>query len=68
MEIIIDGSVLTVTGERSMPPACQRATVHRLEIPHGRFERDIDLPAGRFELSDREMSYGCLFIHLRKLG
>jgi HSP20 family molecular chaperone IbpA len=67
-EIIIDGNVLTIAGERSMPAACQRATVHRLEIPHGRFEREIELPKGRFELSEREMSCGCLFIHLRKLG
>ena len=66
-EIIIDSGILTITGERYMPAACQRATVHRLEIPHGRFERNIELPAGQFELAQREMTCGCLFINLKKV-
>ena len=39
-----DGARLSVVGRR--PLAIAAATVHRLEIPYGRFERTIDLPAG----------------------
>lgn len=66
IEITLDGGTLTIAGERSIPPPCRRATVHRLEIPHGRFERSIDLPAARLEIDTHELACGCLFIHLKK--
>jgi HSP20 family molecular chaperone IbpA len=66
-EIVIESGVLTLHGERSLPPPCRRATVHRLEIPLGRFERSIALPPGRFEIEHHELVSGCLFISLKKL-
>jgi HSP20 family protein len=66
LEVLIDGGILVVTGERALPPECRRAAVQRLEIPHGRFERQIELPAGRFEIGIRDLRDGCLVLNLRK--
>ena len=67
VEVVIDGKMLSVSGERTMPAQCQRAAVHRLEIPHGIFERNIELPSGRFEVGHRELNCGCLILSLKKL-
>ncbi|MFO1303664.1 MAG: Hsp20/alpha crystallin family protein [Burkholderiales bacterium] len=66
VEIRADGARLSVVGHR--PPAITGAAVHRLEIPYGRFERTIDLPAGRYELVERSLSEGCLVMKLRRLA
>ncbi len=58
---------VTVCGERALPPAFRTATVHRLEIPHGRFERRVALPPGRYELARKELVNGCLFLGLAKI-
>src|SRR4051794_19574393 len=50
LEVSVQSGVLTVAGTRRLPPAARGAAIHRLEIPHGRFERRIGLPAGRLEL------------------
>ena len=63
---IVDGGVV-IAGERSLPVQ-SRAIIHRLELPHGRFERRIALPAGRYELEQRDLADGCLILGLRKLG
>ena len=39
-----------------------------MELPHGRFERRVTLPPGRYELVRRELVDGCLTVILRKLG
>ena len=44
------------------------AAIHRLEIPYGRFERRIALPAGRFEVARSDLVDGCLTLSLRKLA
>jgi HSP20 family molecular chaperone IbpA len=59
-------SDITVCGERAQPPAFRSAVVHRLEIPHGRFERRVSLPPGRYELTHQELVNGCLFLGLTK--
>ena len=46
IETALDGCNLIVSGTRSVPRALRRATVHRFEIPTGRFERRVQLPAG----------------------
>ena len=60
-------NVVTVCGERALPPAFRSAVVHRLEIPHGRFERRVALPPGRYELARKELVNGCLFLGLSKI-
>ena len=64
VEIHTDGARLSVVGRR--PPAVGAATIHRLEIPYGLFERTIELPPGRYELGRREFADGCLLIELRR--
>jgi HSP20 family molecular chaperone IbpA len=59
---------VVVRGERAFPAAYQRAIIYRLEIPYGRFERRIALPAGRYQLIDRRLENGCLTLDLRRLG
>jgi HSP20 family protein len=67
-EVIIDGRSLVVAGHRQIPAPSPNARILRLEIPHGQFERRIDLPLGRYEISRRELVNGCLVLVLRKLG
>jgi HSP20 family molecular chaperone IbpA len=59
---------VTVCGERALPAEFRSAVVHRLEIPHGRFERRVSLPPGSYELARRQLVNGCLFIGLAKLS
>jgi HSP20 family molecular chaperone IbpA len=66
VEIRSDGARLSVVGRR--PLALAAATIHRLEIPYGRFERTIDLPPGRYDLVQREFADGCLLLELRRLA
>jgi HSP20 family molecular chaperone IbpA len=58
---------ILVQGERALPSAFRKALIHRLEIPHGRFERRVELPPGSYELDQNELRAGCLFLSLRKL-
>ena len=39
----LSAGVLIVSGERPLPAGLQDARIHRLEIPHGHFERRIEL-------------------------
>ena len=38
VEAIIDGADLVVVGTRVLPPQLRTATIHRIELPQGRFE------------------------------
>jgi HSP20 family protein len=67
LDVSIEGSLLIVAGQRRLP-AARGATIHRLEIPHGRFERRIRLPAERLRLDRSELASGCLFLRLSKLS
>jgi len=58
---------LSVSGERMLPKALRHAAIHRLEIPHGRYAREVDLPPGSYELGPRRLVNGCLFLNLTKL-
>jgi HSP20 family molecular chaperone IbpA len=65
--VSLSAGVLIVSGERPLPQEAERAKIHRMEIPHGRFERRIELPPARFEISGRHLANGCLMVLLRKL-
>jgi HSP20 family molecular chaperone IbpA len=67
VEVTSSGAHLRVVGMRPMG-AARGDAIHRLEIPFGRFERRVELPAGSFELSAREMVDGCLVLTLRRLA
>jgi HSP20 family protein len=63
---VIEGDDLVVSGIRIYPPEMRTATIHRLELPQGRFERRIRLPAGRYSDIKRAADNGCLTITLTK--
>lgn len=67
VEVQIEGRGLRVYGDRPLPSVFRNAAIHRLEIPHGRFERSIELPPGTYELGQRNSIDGCLFLSLRKV-
>jgi HSP20 family protein len=68
VEAVIDGDDLVVAGSRVLPPELRTAVIHRLELPQGRFERRIPLPAGQYAAVQRAMSHGCILITLEKSG
>jgi HSP20 family molecular chaperone IbpA len=51
---------------RRFPALAPEALIHRVEIPHGRFERRIRLPATRLKLRRSELASGCLTLVLSK--
>lgn len=68
LEVVLAPSLIIVRGERSLPANSHRAAIHRLEIPYGRFERRIALPAGEFEPVDQRLEQGCLVLELRRVS
>jgi HSP20 family protein len=68
VKVTLSAGVLIVTGQRSLPAELRNARIHRLEIPHGHFERRIELPPVRFELSGRHLANGCLMLQLHKIS
>jgi HSP20 family protein len=68
VQVTLNTGVLIVTGERPLPDELKDARIHRLEIPHGHFQRRIELPPARMELSGRHLANGCLMLQLHKVG
>jgi HSP20 family molecular chaperone IbpA len=62
----IEGSELVVAGSRILPPEWATAIIHRLELPQGRFERRVRLPAGTYKGVRRTTTVGLLLISLDK--
>lgn len=67
-EAAIDGGELVIGGTRVLPPELRYATIHRLELPQGRFLRRIPLPPGRYTAVRRTNVDGCLVVALEKAG
>jgi HSP20 family protein len=63
---LIEDGDLVVGGSRVLPAALRTAVIHRLELPQGRFERRLRLPAGRYSDVRRTTINGCLVITLQK--
>ena len=59
---------LLLTGRRRLPPEAERWVIRQLEIPYGRLERHIPLPAGQYRVAAHRYTNGCLEIQLRKEG
>ena len=70
VQVVIDGGTLIITGLRPMPGQSRSTMIRRLEIPYGRFERRIALPAhlpqGGLELVDKALVDGCLILLFAK--
>lgn len=67
VDLVIGGGELAVIGTRRLPTVPGPARIHRMELPHGRFERRVALPPGAYELARRDLVDGCLTVVLRKL-
>jgi HSP20 family protein len=67
-EAVIDGADLVIGGTRVLPRALATATIHRLELPQGRFHRRVPLPPGRYTSVSRSAVDGCLLVTLEKVG
>ncbi len=69
VEALIEGGMLRVAGTRILPPELRAAAIHRLELPQGRFERQVPLPAGRYSPQVRHaLVNGCLVVRLDKIA
>jgi HSP20 family molecular chaperone IbpA len=66
VQAAIEDGALVVAGDRILPPELRTAAIHRMELPQGRFERRLPLPAGRYDQVRRFASNGCLVVSLRK--
>ena len=62
---VVDGD-LVIAGTRVLPRELQTAVIHRLELPQGRFERRVRLPAGTYRQPQRAVANGCLLVRLGK--
>ncbi len=67
MELVVSHRELAIIGTRRLPALPGSTRVHRMEIPHGRFERRIALPPGSYDLARHDLADGCLTIVLRKV-
>jgi HSP20 family protein len=67
-EAAIEGGDLVIAGNRVLPEALRTATIHRLELPQGRFYRRLRLPAGHYSEVRRSAASGCLVVTLQKVG
>ena len=66
--VVEEDGCLVIAGTRILPAALRTATIHRLELPQGRFQRRLPLPAGRYSAVRRATVDGCLVITLQKAG
>lgn len=68
VDVTIDEATgtLLVRGQRILPQELRTAVIHRLELPQGRFERRLKLPAGHYDAIRRSSVNGCLLLSLRK--
>jgi HSP20 family molecular chaperone IbpA len=66
IELRVEGPQLVVRGARSLPDSLQSASIRRMEIPSGRFERRFEVPLHHFDSIQQQLADGCLFLRLRK--
>jgi HSP20 family protein len=67
-QAVIEEGDLVIAGTRVLPEQLHTATIHRLELPQGRFYRRLRLPAGRYAGVHRAAAAGCLIVTLQKAG
>jgi HSP20 family molecular chaperone IbpA len=68
--VALDPAGLTVSAARPFPCSGETLNIHRIEIPYGRFERQISLPLGDpyapLELVEKRLSDGVLTLLFKK--
>jgi HSP20 family protein len=70
ISIALDPAGLTISAARAFPCNAETQNIHRIEIPYGRFERQIGLPLGDpyapLELVHKDLSSGVLTLVFKK--
>jgi HSP20 family molecular chaperone IbpA len=66
LAVELNSGEVVVSGYRGLPHFRRKTTIHRLEIPHGRFERRILMSEALLELTRSELEGGCLRLVLAK--
>jgi len=68
--VALDPAGLTISAARPFPCSGETLNIHRIEIPYGRFERQISLPLGDpyapLELVEKRLSDGVLTLLFKK--
>jgi HSP20 family molecular chaperone IbpA len=64
IEVTLADHVLIVAGERRLPAELAGAAIRRLELPQGRFERRLQIPA--VAIAGSRFTNGCLALVLEK--
>lgn len=68
--IALDSAGITISALRAFPCRGEGGQIHRLEIPYGRFERQIGLPLGDpytpLELAGKRFENGLLTLTFRR--
>lgn len=67
LSLDLEAAMISIAPERTMPRAFAGGVIHCLEIPYGRFERHIRLPAGHYRLARRDFEHGCLLLDFERL-
>lgn len=66
IEIHLEADALTVTAQRRLNLTGRDTFIRRLEIPHGRFVRQIALAGSGLTLKERRCVNGCLELRLAR--
>ena len=66
IKVYLEKDDLVVTALRTLPSCIRTAVIHRMEIPHGRFERRIRLPNTQLSLDTWDFKDGFLSLRLEK--
>jgi HSP20 family protein len=66
LKVTVDTGRVLVVGFRRPSAIPRGSRVHRLEIPYGKFERQITFPATRLHLDQSEFTDGCLILKFSK--
>ena len=64
VEVRLERTALIVTALRRLRVAERGAAIRRLEIPHGRFVREIALSGPPLRIADSQLLNGCLEVRL----
>ena len=65
VEVVLDGGRLQGSGVRHLRVE-PRAVIRRLEIPHGRLERTVELPGNAYVVDATGVAHGCVRLRLRR--
>jgi HSP20 family molecular chaperone IbpA len=66
LQVSVEADAVVVSGSRRLPAFARNSTIHRLEIPYGRFERRVPARTIGLQLEQAEFENGCLVLTLAK--